>query len=158
MHKVARNPADPDQLFAQNHGGVFRSDDAGLMWSEISEGLPASFGFPVLANPHRPGTVYVFPLVADVERFPPGGAMAIWRSTDAGRNWHALTDGLPQSGVYTAVLRDAACVDDIDSTGIYFGTRSGRRVRRHRRRRDRALQLIAENLPDVLSIRAATVG
>ncbi len=158
VHKVARNPENPDQLFAQNHGGVFRSDDAGQMWSEISDGLPASFGFPVLANPHRPGTIYVFPLVADVERFPPGGAMAIWRSTDAGQTWHPLTDGLPQSGVYTAVLRDAACVDDIDSTGIYFGTRSGSVYAGIDDGETARFSCIADNLPDVLSIRAATVG
>jgi hypothetical protein len=128
------------------------------MWTEISDGLPASFGFPVLTNPHRPGTVYVFPLVADVERFPPSGAMAVWRSTDAGQNWEPLTDGLPQSGFYTAVMRDAACVDDQQRTGIYFGTRSGSVYVGIDDGDHPRFTRIAENLPDVLSIRAATVG
>ena len=158
VHKVARNPADPDQLFAQNHGGVFRTDNAGRRWSEISDGLPASFGFPVLANPVRPGTIYVFPLVADIERFPPDGAMAVWRSTDAGESWHPLTDGLPQSNVYTAVMRDAACVDDHDATGIYFGTRSGTVYAGIDDGRTAQFRLVAQNLPDVLSVRAATIG
>ncbi len=158
VHKAVRNPANPDQLFAQNHGGVFRTDNAGLRWTEISEGLPASFGFPVLANPRRPGTIYVIPLVADIERFPPGGAMAIWRSTDAGDSWQPLTQGLPQAGVYTAVMRDAACVDDLEQTGLYFGTRSGSVYAGIDDGQAGQFRCIAENLPDVLSVRAATIG
>ncbi len=158
VHKVARNPENPDQLFAQNHGGVFRTDNAGLRWTEISDGLPASFGFPILANPHRPGTIYVLPLIADIERFPPGGAMAVWRSTDAGESWEPLTDGLPNSGMYTAVMRDAACVDDFASTGLYFGTRSGSVYAGIDDGATASFQRVAENLPDVLSVRAATVG
>ncbi|GAA3141333.1 hypothetical protein GCM10017687_67530 [Streptomyces echinatus] len=29
VHKVARDAADPDRLYLQNHWGVYRSDDAG---------------------------------------------------------------------------------------------------------------------------------
>ncbi|MGH9036365.1 MAG: WD40/YVTN/BNR-like repeat-containing protein, partial [Acidimicrobiia bacterium] len=29
VHRIARHPARPDQLFLQNHGGVYRSDDGG---------------------------------------------------------------------------------------------------------------------------------
>ena len=63
VHKVSLNPARPDTLFLQHHWGVYRSDDAGDTWVDIGEALPSDFGFPVLAHPHEPETVYVIPLV-----------------------------------------------------------------------------------------------
>lgn len=124
VHKVAADAGDPDRLYAQNHGGVFRSDDAGESWTSISEGLPADFGFPIVAHPHRPGTVYVFPLTADIERFPPGGKPAVWRSDDAGETWHETGPGLPPEA-WTVVLRDAFSTDTADPAGLYVGTRHG---------------------------------
>jgi hypothetical protein len=62
VHKVAVDAGDPERLYAQNHGGVFRSDDAGKSWHSIGEDLPADFGFPIVAHPHRPGTIYVLSL------------------------------------------------------------------------------------------------
>ena len=38
VHKVARNPSRPERLFLQNHGGLFRSDNAGDSWTEIVNG------------------------------------------------------------------------------------------------------------------------
>ena len=61
---VARHPARPERLYAQNHFGVFRSDDAGTSWSSIAGGLPADFGFPIVSSPTTPGTAWVVPLVA----------------------------------------------------------------------------------------------
>jgi hypothetical protein len=31
---------------------VYRSDNAGDDWTDISEGLPSRFGFPVAVHPH----------------------------------------------------------------------------------------------------------
>ena len=85
VHKIAMSPLKPDQMFAQNHRGVYRSDDAGSSWVSIADGLPSNFGFPIVIHPHRPDTVYVFPLVSDGTRFPPDARPAVWRSDDAGR-------------------------------------------------------------------------
>ena len=71
VHKVASHPGGPDRMFAQNHHGVYRTDDGGASWISIADGLPWDFGFPIVAHPHRPGTVFVFPLTADRERIPP---------------------------------------------------------------------------------------
>ncbi len=35
-------------MYAQNHHGVYRSDDGGLQWTSIADGLPSDFGFFVL--------------------------------------------------------------------------------------------------------------
>ncbi|MGQ5264276.1 exo-alpha-sialidase [Micromonospora sp. ZYX-F-536] len=53
VHKVARDGVDPDRLYAQNHHGVYRSDDDGRTWSSIADGLPSDFGFTMVSHPAR---------------------------------------------------------------------------------------------------------
>lgn len=154
VHKVAVDAGDPDRLYAQNHGGVFRSDDAGESWVPISAGLPADFGFPIVAHPHRPGTIYVFPLTADIERFPPGGKPAVWRSDDAGETWHETGPGLPPEA-WTVVLRDAFSADAAEPAGLYVGTRHGALWASNDEGATWAE--IRTGLPDVCTVRAAVV-
>jgi photosystem II stability/assembly factor-like uncharacterized protein len=157
VHKIAGHPDRPDQLFLQNHGGVYRSDDGGGTWVDIAGGLPADFGFPVVAHPHQPGTAYLYTLVADENRIPPDGSPAVYRTTDAGATWDRLSDGLPASGAYgLTVLRDAMCADTAEAAGIYFGTRTGE-VYVALDGEDRWMP-VAQHLPDVLSLRAATLA
>lgn len=155
VHKIAQPAGRPDRFYAQNHHGVYRSDDGAETWESIAEGLPSDFGFPVVVHPHQPDTVYTFPLISDGVRFPPDGRCRVYRSDDAGRSWRALTDGLPQSGFWTVVLRDAMCVDDAETAGVYFGTRSGE-VHASRDGGER-WTTVAAHLPDVLTVRAAVV-
>ncbi|MFV2088130.1 WD40/YVTN/BNR-like repeat-containing protein [Micromonospora sp. LOL_021] len=155
VHKVARDAVDPDRLYAQNHHGVYRSDDAGATWSSIADGLPSDFGFPIAAHPHRSGVIYTFPLVADSRRFPVDDRCRVFRSADAGATWQPLTAGLPQHPYYPAVLRDALTTDDAPTAGVYFGTRSGD-VFASRDEGD-SWQPVATGLPDVLCVRAAVV-
>lgn len=61
VHHLKRDPHDADVLYQQNHCGVYRSDDAGASWVDISEGLPSRFGFPMLVHPREAGTIYVVP-------------------------------------------------------------------------------------------------
>ena len=156
VHKVAAHPDRPDQLFAQNHHGVYRSDDAGGTWASIAEGLPTDFGFAMAAHPHRPGVVYTFPIEADGKRYPPGFRCRVFRTEDAGGTWQALSDGLPDGPFYPAVLRDALALDDAGTAGVYFGTRSGE-VYASRDEGD-TWAAVATHLPDVLCVRAAVVG
>ncbi|SFT96395.1 hypothetical protein SAMN05660657_04280 [Geodermatophilus amargosae] len=155
VHKVAADAGDPDRLYAQNHFGVFRTDDGGGSWTSIAGGLPVDFGFPVAASPRTPGTAWVVPLVADVERVPPGGRLRVHRTRDAGATWTELGEGLPD-GSWTAVLRDAVCVDEGDPTGVAVGTRDGC-VYASRDEGD-TFTLVADHLPDVLCVRAAVLS
>ena len=91
VHKVARHPSRPERLFAQNHGGVYRSDDEGGSWSSIADGLPAEFGFPVVSHPRVDGTIWLFPLESSYARFPPDRACRAWRSTDGGASCFSRT-------------------------------------------------------------------
>ena len=154
VHKVAGHPSVPDRLFAQNHHGVYRSDDGGDRWVSIADGLPADFGFPIVVHPHQPGTVFVFPLVADGARIPPGGRARVWRSTDAGESWAPSGRGLPD-GFWAAVMRDAMTTDQAEDAGLYLGARDGS-VFASLDGGDSWTQ-IAAHLPDVLTVRAAVL-
>lgn len=152
VHKVARHPLAPDRLYAQNHGGVYRSDDAGGRWESIADGLSSDFGFPMVVHPREPDTIYVFPVVSPEERFPPDGRARVWRSRDSGDSWEELGKGLPDV-FYSAVMRDAMCVDSGSPAGVYFGSRDGS-VYASNDDGDTWVAA-AQHLPDVLSVRAA---
>lgn len=152
VHKVARDSVNPARLYAQNHHGVYRSDDNGAMWSSIAEGLPTDFGFTVVAHPTKGDTLWLIPVTADRERIPPGGRLQVQRSSDAGASWFTCSDGLPAPS-YTCVLRDAAAADTHEQAGVYFGTRNGEVYASSDE--GSSFVRIAEQLPDVLCVRAA---
>lgn len=153
VHKVAADASGTGTLYAQNHHGVYRSDDGGGSWESIAGGLPSDFGFVMLSHPTRPGTVWVVPLKADGERVPPGGRLRVHRTHDGGRSWQELGSGLPDNA-WVSVLRDAACVDDGDPAGVYFGTRDG--VVYASADEGEHFVTVASHLPDVLAVRALT--
>jgi photosystem II stability/assembly factor-like uncharacterized protein len=156
VHKVDRHPDRPDQLFLQHHWGVYRSDDDGHTWNDIGKALPSDFGFPVVVHPHRPGTAYVFPLRGDFDRIPADAKCRVYRTTDAGESWEELSDGLPDEPTYFSVLRDAMCADDGDPAGLYVGTRTGEVFASADE--GETWSSIARHLPDVLCLRASTIG
>jgi hypothetical protein len=125
VHRITRHPTRPDVLFMQKHWDVMRSDDRGDHWREISGDLPSDFGFPIAVHAHEPDTVYVVPITSDSEHYPPEGRLRVYRSRTGGDEWEPLTSGLPQSGCYVNVLRDAMAVDGLDECGLYFGTTGG---------------------------------
>jgi photosystem II stability/assembly factor-like uncharacterized protein len=158
VHKVARDSADPERMFLQNHHGVYRSDDGGSRWVSIADGLPTDFGFGMATSPVRGDTAFNAPIVADRERVPPDHACRIYRTTDAGRSWTALEKGLPSEPYFGVVLRDALATARVGdaAAGVFFGTRTG----------DvyasvddgESWNTVAQHLPDVLCVRAAVVG
>lgn len=154
VHKIARDAVEPSRLYAQNHHGVYRSDDSGETWESIADGLPADFGFVMLTHPRRSGTAWVIPLQADGERIPPEAKLAVHRTDDAGASWTRQDRGLPNNE-YNAVLRDAAAVDTLEPVGVYFGTRGGT-VYASDDEGD-SFSEVASHLPDVLCVRAAAV-
>src|SRR5215213_3512793 len=46
VHKMHLHPDYPERLYQQNHCGVYRTEDGGKQWTEITPGLPSEFGFP----------------------------------------------------------------------------------------------------------------
>ena len=125
VHRIAMHPSRPQVLFMQKHWDVMRSDDAGESWYEVSGNLPSDFGFPIVVHAHEPETIYVIPIKSDSEHYPPEGKLRVYRSRTSGKEWQALTKGLPQQDCYVDVLREGMSVDTLDPCGIYFGTTGG---------------------------------
>lgn len=153
VHKVAADASGVNRLYAQNHHGVYRSDDGGASWTSIADGLPSDFGFVMLAHPTAPGTAWVVPLEADARRVPPGGRLRLHRTRDAGQTWREVGAGLPDVE-WTSVLRDAACVVATADGGtlLAVGTRDGV-VFASTDEADSVVE-VASHLPDVLCVRA----
>ena len=124
VHKFALSQTQPGRIWLQNHGGVYRSDDAGAHWINVGAGLPADFGFPIVAHPSNPDAAYVIPLQGGDRRWAPDARLAVYGTTDAGMTWRRLPAGLPEES-YVGVLRDAFRSDGEDPLGLYFGTTSG---------------------------------
>jgi photosystem II stability/assembly factor-like uncharacterized protein len=125
VHKLVMSPVETERLYQQNHCGMHRSDDGGLSWQEITEGLPTDFGFAAAAHPHDRDTFYVIPLDPGHGRTMPDGRAAVWRTRDAGESWQRLDQGLPQRDAYLGVLREGMAIDGADTPGLYFGTSTG---------------------------------
>jgi photosystem II stability/assembly factor-like uncharacterized protein len=157
VHKVGRDAGDPDVLFLQNHGGLYRSDDAGDTWNDIANEVPSDFGFPMVTHPTRSGTAYVIPLDYDLGRCMPEGKARVYRTTDAGASWQPLSAGLPQERAYLTVLRDGFTGDNAPDGdfGLWFGTRSGHVF--GSTDAGETWRQLAEFLPDVLCVRAVAV-
>ncbi len=155
VHRLALHPSRPGTLFMQKHWDVMRSDNAGDLWSEVSDNLPSDFGFPIDVHAHEPETIYVVPIKSDSEHFPPEGKLRVYRSRTGGNQWEALTKGLPQSDCYVNVLRDAMSVDSLDPCGVYFGTTGGQ-VYASADAGD-SWNPIVRDLPAVLSVEAQTL-
>ena len=156
VHHVSMHADRPNVLFMQKHWDVMRSDDGGDNWREISGNLPTDFGFVVDVNANEPDTVYVLPITSDSHHFVPDGKLRVYRSKSGGDEWEALTKGLPQKDCYVNVLRDAMAVDQLDPSGIYFGT-SGGQVYVSPDGGD-SWTSIVRDLPGVLSVEVQTLS
>jgi hypothetical protein len=154
VHDLHRAHRNPERMFMQFHGGVYRSDDAGASWTAIGDGLPSDFGFPMVLDPADPDSAYVIPLSADSDRVTPDGRVRVYETRDAGATWTPRGDGLPSQDAYLTVLRQA-----LDGTGegasleLYFGATSGSVFGSP----DAGASwfTVAEHLPPVYSVRTA---
>ena len=137
MHKMVLDPKQPDRIWTQAHQGVFRSDDGGRTWHDVTPeplsvvtvalptpSLPAFHGFPVAVTKREPDAAFIVPLQADELRVCPGQFM-VYRTRDGGASWEALTNGLPGPGDYQSVYREGMDTDGLEPEGVYAGTSNG---------------------------------
>jgi len=155
VHHLEMHPAKPDVLYQQNHCGVYRSDNAGREWTDISEGLPSRFGFPIQIHPHDPDTIYVIPEEGAEFRAVVKGEFAVYRSKDKGKSWKKMTKGLPKKNAFLHVHRQAMTMDSLDKAGLYVGTSAGQIF--YSRDEGKNWDVLIDSLPMIYSLNAAVV-
>ena len=123
-HRLAVCPAAPETVWCQHHCGIFRSDDGGLHFVQITDVNPSAFGFAVAVHPQEPKTAWFVPAVKDECRVPVDGRFVVTRTRDGGASFETLAEGLPQEGAYDLVYRHAL---DIDAAGetLAMGSTTG---------------------------------
>ena len=110
-HRIVRCPAAPDALWCQHHNGVFRTENGGVSWTEVTSIAPAKFGFAVAVHPRDPATAWFVPAVKDETRVPVDGKLVVAKTRDGGRSFEVIRQGLPQDHAYDLVYRHALAVD-----------------------------------------------
>lgn len=153
VHRLLAHPLNPERLYRQCYNGVYRSDDGGERWTEITAGLPSDFGYALATEHADPDSVWVIPIDSNHLRTAPGGRLQVFRSGDGGRSWHGQSEGLPQQHAYVTVLREALGLDQLDPCGAYFGTSSGHLFASADS--GASWRCIAEFLPRILSVSAS---
>ncbi|MGH2436424.1 MAG: WD40/YVTN/BNR-like repeat-containing protein [bacterium] len=156
-HRVGIVQSSPNVVYRQMHCGVYRSDDFGSTWRDISAGLPERHGFPLAVHAKDTQTAFVVPAYqGKCERHNSCiiGALDVYRTRSGGRSWEKLSDGLPRD-VHCVVLRHGMDIDRLQTPGVYFGTTTGD-VFASPDSGDRWMRL-ATKLPRVQGITAVTV-
>jgi photosystem II stability/assembly factor-like uncharacterized protein len=124
IHQLARCRAHPEIMWCQHHNGVFRSEDAGEHWHELSAIRPSKFGFAVAAHPRDPQTAWFVPAVKDERRIAVDAQLVVARTRDGGGSFEVLRRGLPQRHAYDLVWRHALAVDG-EGGRLAFGSTTG---------------------------------
>jgi photosystem II stability/assembly factor-like uncharacterized protein len=81
------DPATPNRHWAtfSNPGAVFRSDDAGASWTDVTANLPSLPVNAIVTDPFDRDRVWV------------ASDLGVFESTDAGANWSVFGTGLPNA-------------------------------------------------------------
>lgn len=150
-HALRLHPARPARLYLQDYVSVYRSDDRGDAWVEVTDGLPSGFGYVVGLDPSDPDRCWVIPEESTHMRCVCGGRLRVFETRDAGGTWSPRREGLPQAHAYVSILREALDTDGLRPCGVFFGTSTGHLFGSPD---GRAWSLIAGFLPTILSVRS----
>lgn len=162
VHKLLSPKTNSKLLYQQNHCGVYRSDDGGEVWKDLSDGLPSRFGFVLGLHSTDPKTIYVLPEdqattenIGGGQRYVSEGKFRVFRSRSGGDDWEALTRGLPQRNAYLHSMREGMATDSLDPCGVYVGTTTGQVF--HSRDDGDTWSTLIDNLPPILSVSSGRV-
>lgn len=123
-HRIVRSAGTPDALWCQHHNGIWRSEDAGWHWQEVTTAPLSHFGFAVAVHPRDGDTAWFVPAQADVLRIPLDGALAVTRTRDGGKTFEVLRAGLPQQHCYDLVYRHGLALAD-DGRSLLMASTTG---------------------------------
>jgi photosystem II stability/assembly factor-like uncharacterized protein len=104
---LAPSPLDPSVIWAGSDDGLVHvTRDGGQTWDDItprSRDLPEWALISIIeASPHEPGTAYVAATRYKLDDFRP----YIFKTTDYGRSWRRIVDGIPANHFIRVVRED----------------------------------------------------
>lgn len=156
LHRLRVDEKNPNRMWGMAHWGVFRSDDNGDTWTDVTEGLPSFHGFPIAVTKRDKDAVFVVPLDYGQDNFRVcPGQFTVYRTQDSGGTWEALTNGLPGPHDYQSAYRDSMDTDGLEPEGVYVGTTNGE-VYASADRGD-SWQRLPGTLPPILSVTAVAL-
>lgn len=90
IREIEFNPATTNIVYAAGYSQIHRSADNGITWSVITAGLPPTpFGIKLAVSPANPN--YVYALMCSYVFPASNGFYGLYRSTDAGLTWTAMS-------------------------------------------------------------------
>jgi len=115
---IAESPHDSKVLWTGSDDGLVHvTRDGGAHWADVTPaGLPEGDINAIEISPHTPGTAYVVVARYKLDDFAPYA----FRTTDFGRSWTAITNGLPRDS-FMQVVRE----DPVRPGLLYAGTETG---------------------------------
>jgi photosystem II stability/assembly factor-like uncharacterized protein len=148
-HFVTSCATNPDQLWQQNHFGVYYSEDGAQSWTKVSVAdVGVHFGFPIAVDENDGTTAWVVPARGDSQRMAIDGGLAVARTSDGGQSWRSFRAGLPQENAYDIVLRHGL---DVSGDCVCFGSTTGNVYLSENR--GESWQSLGHNFPPVYSVR-----
>ena len=122
-HLLVSCDSNPKVMWQQNHCGIFRTQDGGMLWHDISDtNGEANFGFAIAADAKNDKLAWVVPAVSDEIRVAVNNSLCVCRTEDCGQSWETLSKGLPQGDAFDITYRHAL---DQDDENLAFGTTTG---------------------------------
>jgi photosystem II stability/assembly factor-like uncharacterized protein len=116
IHSMVQSVADPDVIMVGTVNGIWVSDNSGDDWEKISSStMPVNIGSMAI-DPRNPDTIYA------------GTWWRAYKTTDAGKNWRLIKDGMIDDSDVFAVTIDQKNTDHIVASacsGIYESYNKG---------------------------------
>ncbi|HEX4997070.1 MAG TPA: LEPR-XLL domain-containing protein, partial [Terriglobia bacterium] len=95
IQAVAVNPVDPTIMYVGAvNGGVWKTTDGGANWTPLTDEMPSLATSALTLDLDDPETIYVGTGSLSSFRFEGGEAAGVLKSTDGGKHWTVLLNGL----------------------------------------------------------------
>jgi PKD repeat protein len=111
IHVIALCPSGEERMFASSSGTLYRTDNDGSSWEDISDGLPNLFISDILTHPTDIDQVWACFSGYESDQ-------KVYFSSDGGNNWENIGGGLPN------IPTNCLAFDESENT-VYIGTDFG---------------------------------